>query len=424
MSHALKILATWQVLFMANFNQDQLAVSGIGVTSAIGQGKNAFFSSLMTANSCFKVMSRPGRQIKESAFLGAEIASLTLPDAISGGLLRTSSFTAQVALATLSEAWTDANLQDVDPTRIGLIIGGSNVQQRELVLMQQQYQDRVSFLRPTYAMSFMDTDICGLCTEVFGIQGPAISIGAASASGQMAVIQAAHLLRSGQVDVCIAMGALMDLSYWECQGFRSAGAMGSDKFATEPESACRPFDLDHDGFIFGEACGAVVLERTGDLPRSTIKPYARLLGYSANSDANRNPNPSHAGETAAIRSVLDQAKLSATDIDYINPHGTGSIIGDETELKALSACGLNKASINATKSITGHGLTAAGNIELIATMLQMREGKLHPTKNLSRPIDDSFSWITDEGHTKQIVHALKLSMGFGGINTAICLQRW
>lgn len=410
---------------MASFNREQIAISGVGVISAIGQGKDDFFSSLITANSCFNVMSRPGRQTKDSAFLGAEISSVTMPDVVSNGLLRTSSFTAQVVLATVSEAWKDANLADVDPARIGLIIGGSNVQQRELMLIQQQYLDRVNFLRPTYAMSFMDTDICGLCTEVFGIRGPAISVGAASASGQMAVIQAAHMLGSGQVDVCIAVGALMDLSYWECQGFRSAGAMGSDKFATEPESACRPFDQDHDGFIFGEACGAIVLERTNNLlHRKSIKPYARLLGYAANNDANRNPNPSHEGETIAIRSVLDQANLSATDIDYINPHGTGSIIGDETELKALSTCGLNAASINATKSITGHGLTSAGTIELIATMLQMQEGKLHPTKNLDRPINDSFNWVGSEAQSRQITHALKLSIGFGGINTAICLQRW
>lgn len=403
-----------------------IVVSGIGITASIGQGRRDFTDALLAGEHRFAAMRRPGRQKPPAAddtaapFIGAEIADLRMPDAIAAAKLRNLSWSAQVALATLHEAWEDAGLDGVDPRRIGLIVGGSNIQQRELVLSQAKYQDRVEFLRPTHAMTFMDTDLCGVCSEVFGIRGLAITVGGASASGQLAAIQAIEAVRSGQVDVCIALGALMDLSFFECQAFRSLGAMGSDRFAREPELACRPFDRDRDGFIYGEACGAIVVRRAADATRT---PYAELKGWAMAWDANRNPNPSFEGETAAIRGALARAGLSADAIDYVNPHGTASVVGDETELAALRACGLDRAWINATKSLVGHALSAAGMVELIAVMLQMQAGRLHPSRNLDNPIDAGFRWVGATSIDHVVERALNMSMGFGGINTAICLQR-
>lgn len=403
-----------------------IVVTGIGVTASIGQGRRDFSDALLAGEHRFAAMRRPGRQKPPAAddvaapFIGAEIADLRMPDAIAAAKLRNVSWSAQVALATLHEAWEDAGLDAVDPRRIGLIVGGSNIQQRELVLSQAKYQDRVEFLRPTHAMTFMDTDLCGVCSEVFGIRGLAITVGGASASGQLAAIQAIEAVRSGQVDVCIALGALMDLSFFECQAFRSLGAMGSDRFAREPGLACRPFDRDRDGFIFGEACGAIVVRRAADATRT---PYAELKGWAMAWDANRNPNPSLEGETAVIRGALAMAGLSADAIDYVNPHGTASVVGDETELAALRACGLDRAYLNATKSLVGHALSAAGMVELIAVMLQMQAGRLHPSRNLDNPIDAGFRWVGATAIDHVVERALNMSMGFGGINTAICLQR-
>jgi malonyl-ACP decarboxylase len=108
------------------------------------------------------------------------------------------------------------------------------------------------------------------------------------------------------------------------------------------------------------------------------------------------------------------------EIDYVNPHGTGSIVGDQTELQALSECGLATARINATKSLIGHGLSAAGTVEVIATLLQMRAGRLHPTRNLDNPIDLKFRWVRGVAVDHLVENALTLSMGFGGVNTALC----
>lgn len=402
-------------------SNDTIAITGIGVTSAIGQGKSAFASALFEGRHAFGVMQRPGRQ-RDTAFLGAEIAKLELPERLAARTLRTASFTAQVALATLSEAWRDADLDGVEPARIGLVVGGSNVQQRELVRTWESYAHRLAFVRPTYAMAFMDSDICGLCTEHFGIRGFAYTAGGASASGQVALLHAIEAVRSGQADVCIALGALMDLSYLECQGFRALGAMGSDRYADAPSLACRPFDRQRDGFIYGECCGALVVERNVERP-GRRRAYARVAGWATVMDRNRNPDPSFEGEVEAIGRALAHAGLDARDIDYINPHGSGSVIGDETELKALAACGLSHARINATKSIVGHGLTAAGTVEIIATLLQMEASTLHPTRNLEEPIDAQFAWVRDRAEPHAIHNAVNLSMGFGGINTAVCLAK-
>lgn len=414
---------------MPSSESTPIVVSGIGVTSAIGQGRHAFIDSLLAGRHRFDVMRRPGRQLPGNSgegcneFIGAEIGELHMPAVVPASVLRNASWPAQVALATIAEAWDDAGLDEVDPVRIGLIVGGSNVQQRDTVLAQEQYRDRIEYLRPTYGITFMDSDLCGLCTEVFGIRGPAFTAGAASASGQLATIQAIEAVRGGQVDVCIALGSLMDLSYFECQGLRSLGAMGSDHFAKQPALACRPFDTDHDGFIYGEACGAVVIEREGRVRSGGRTPYAAVLGWSMASDGNRNPNPSVDGEMAVIRQALSKAEVRAGMIDYVNPHGTASRIGDETELDALRRSGLSEAYVNTTKSIVGHGLSAAGIVELIAIMLQMEAGRLHPSRNLDRPLDANFRWVGSMSVEHRINCALNMSMGFGGVNTALCLRR-
>jgi malonyl-ACP decarboxylase len=402
--------------------QPELVVTGMGVLSPIGQGKAAFAEALFAGETAFRVMERPGRQ-RESAYLGAEIGEIVFPPGIARQTLRAASLSAQAALVVLEESWTEARLCGVDPRRIGLVVGGSNVQQRELTQIHETYRDSEVFLRPTYALSFMDSDLCGFCTAQFGIRGLAYTVGGASASGQLAIMQAAQAVASKQVDVCIAVGALMDLSHWECRGLRAVGAMGSDRYPDEPSLACRPFDRDHDGFIFGESCGAVVIESLESSRRRGVQPYAALRGWGMAMDANRNPDPSVEGETQAIQNALEASGWAAGQVDYVNPHGTGSSTGDETELKALRACGLSGASLNATKSLIGHALTAAGAVEVIATLLQMRAGRLHPTRNLDNPIDPALHWVENEPIDHPIENALTLSMGFGGINTALCWQR-
>jgi malonyl-ACP decarboxylase len=399
----------------------KLVVSGLGVSSAIGVGVDAFGASLLAGATRFSVMQRHGRQSEESAFLGAEIASLAPVTNQAGAPYRALSLSTHAALATVGEAYADACLATAVPERIGLVLGGSNLQQRESMLALDRVRSRPMYTPPNHAVSYMDTDVAAWCAQHFGLRGAVWTAGGASASGLLALVEAARAVRSGELDICIAVGGLMDLSHLECHAFRSLGAMGSDKFATRPQEACRPFDRGHDGFIFGEGCAALVVESEQSARRRGRRPYAEIAGWSAVSDANRTPAPSLEGEVRAIGQALAHAGWNAGQIDYVNPHGSGSVVGDEVELAALRESGLQGAWLNATKSLTGHGLSAAGALEAAALMVQMRAGRLHPTANLEQPIGAA-RWVEPGGAAVRIDKALKLSLGFGGINIAMCFR--
>lgn len=397
-------------------------ITGMGVLTSIGNGVSEFSASLKNGRAAFGYMQREGR-CYEDAFIGAELGFLALPDWMEKWDQNGISLTGKAALLTSSEAWADAELDKVDPYRIGLVVGGSNVQQRHLHNMREKRRGSPYFIQPSYALNFMDSDICGMCTEVFGIRGMSYTLGGASASGQMAVIQAAQSVMCGVIDVCVVIGALTDLSYWECYAFSSLGAMGSVRFADAPENACRPFDQQRDGFIFGEACGALVIEKHDHALGRGVKIRGVMNGWSVAMDANRNPDPSLEGEITVINQALDRSGIKASQIDYVNPHGSGSVLGDNTELAALGECGLRKAAINTTKSLTGHSLTAAGCIEIISTLIQMEQGFLHPCLNLDSPVREDFNWVKNTVQSADIKQALSLSYGFGGVNTALCISR-
>lgn len=403
---------------------NKVVITGLGISSAVGQGKEDFSNALWNGAHSFQVMKREERSYENIKFLGAEVDKLNYLDHFSKGVLRKSTYTGKMALVTIKEAWDDAGLDEVDSNSMGLIIGGSNVQQRELLQITKKYMNQLYYIPAAYACYYMDTDLCGLCTEEFNIKGLAYTVGGGSASGQLAFIQAVQAVEHGTVDICIAVGALMDLSYLECQAFRAAGAMGSDRYYNMPDQACRPFDQDRDGFIYGENCGVLIVESEESALRRNKKVYAVVEGYGIQMDANRNPNPSLEGEISAINKALASAELKPEKIEYVNSHGSGSRIGDLTELEALRKCGLHDAYINATKSITGHGLSAAGAVELVASVLQIRESRLHPTRNLVNPIHDSFRWVKESSVYCMVNHAVNVSIGFGGINTAVCLGQY
>ncbi|HEV2370651.1 MAG TPA: beta-ketoacyl synthase N-terminal-like domain-containing protein [Streptosporangiaceae bacterium] len=401
--------------------RDELVLTGCGVLTAVGQGTAAMSAALLRGDHAFGVLSRPGRGDRE--YVGAEVPDITVPAHVPATVLRTCDVTARAALAVLGEAWEQARLSEVDPQRIGLVVGGSNVKQRELMAVHDRVADRKESLPPSYAVTFLDSDLSALCSEQFGIKGMAFTVGGASASGQLAIIEAARLVRAGEADACVALGALTDLSHWELRAFRRVGAMGTDRFASDPAAACRPFDEQRDGFIFGECCAAVVVESAASAARRGVRADTELAGWAVVSDANRNPTPSADGQRHAITLALQRAGVPPRRIDYVNPHGSGSRVGDPVELEALRRSGVADAPINATKSIVGHGLAAAGTVEVVATVLQMRAGRLHATRNLDQPLDPSRAWVTGRAPEHDVRHALTLSVGFGGINTALCLRR-
>lgn len=405
-------------------------ITGVGIITAIGQGKASFTEALLTGRTAFGYLNRPGREggLEEAQkFIGAEIATLATaalqPE--HHRLLRSASLSTQLTLLVALEAWQDAQLHaaGINPERIGLVIGGSNLQQREQAQTWQRHAANPQFVSPSYGLALWDTDLVGVLSQALQIQGEGYSVGSASASGAMAIIHAARQIQSGRTDVSLAVGALFDLSSWECHGLRNLGAMGSTRFQDQPQAACRPFDRESDGFIYGEGSGVIVLESAEHAQRRGAQAYGRLLGWGSALDGNRQANPNQAGEIRAMCAALQMADLSAAQIHYVNTHGTSSPLGDKTEVAALKAVGLAHAALNATKSLTGHTLTAAGVIEAIATLLQMQAGRLHPTHNLENPIDPTLLWVKQNATAAEVDYALSNSFGFGGINTTLVLGR-
>jgi len=396
-----------------------IVFSGIGVASGLGYGKASLIDGLLAGRDVFSVLARPGRQAPDgsTAFMGVELAEP--PPILSPRVARTAGFGARVAMAVLDEAWREAGLDEVDPQRIGLVVGGANLFSREYLLMVQDTAGRLAFVPPRAGHVFFDSDLCGLAASTFAIRGFAHSVGAASASGAVAIIEAAEAVRSGRVDVCIALGALQDLSYVDLLGLRALGAMGSVRFDGQPGRACRPFDADHDGFLFGESCAAVVLRRADHAGPG----YGALIGAASVVDGQRGPEPSGEGQRRAIALALEQAGLTAADIDYVNAHATSTPKGDVVEAATLRELGFGHAWVNATKSILGHGLSAAGAVEVVGLLLQMRAGALHPTRNLDHPHEPGLRTVRGGPQSHSIRHALKLSFGFGGTNTALAIRR-
>ncbi len=399
----------------------------MGIVTPIGQGITHFREALLSGKTQFGYLQRQGRENPSKPFIGAELPELDVRSLFPkhAGLLRSATWSSQIAMLAVAEAWEDAKLtsDQVNPERIGLVIGGSNLQQRHQQQTWQRYQSRPEFIRPTYGLTVWDTDILGLLSQCFQIQGEGYSVGGASASGTVAIIHAARQILTGATDISIAVGSLFDISAYECQGLTNLGAMGSERFADSPELACRPFDHNHDGFIYGEGCGVLVLERADSAQARGVVSQGKLLGWGLNLDGNRSPEPSQTGEERAMNSALAMADLKPEQIDYVNTHGTSSPLGDRTEVAALKSVGLNHCLVNSTKSLTGHCLTGAGVVEAIATLLQMNSSFCHPTHNLMDPIDNSLNWVKETAVQAEIQYAISNSFAFGGINTALLMSK-
>jgi len=395
-----------------------VVVTGVGAACGLGQGRQALLDGLLAGRDVFGVLARPGRQAEDGStrFLGVEMPDP--PAVLSPRVARTVGLPGLAAAAVVQEAWQDAGLDTVAPERIGLVVGGSNLMGREQALAMRKHAALPAHVPPRLAHALLDTDVCGVLTASFPIRGFAHTLGAASASGAVAVLEAAAAVRSGRVDACLAVGAMQDPSWLDLQALTAIGAMGSHRFAETPGRACRPLDADHDGFLYGEATAALVVQRAGN---AMAPPYGVILGGAEVVDGQRGPEPDTAAQVRAARLALEAAGLTPADIDTVNGHATGTPRGDDAELDTYRTLGLRQARINATKSVIGHGLAAAGAIEIAAVLLQMRAGRLHPTRNLDTPLDPDFLWVRGHATDHAVRRALKLSFGFGGINTALVL---
>jgi malonyl-ACP decarboxylase len=306
---------------------------------------------------------------------------------------------------------------------IGLIVGGSNLAQDYIIQNLLRFRE-TGRPNPRYALSFMDSNQVGCLSDILSIRGPGFTIGAAAASGNAALFQAYHWIRTGMVRRCLVVGACMEFTALELEAFAMLGAACSGRLQDDPARACRPFDQAHEGFVWGEGAACVVLESPDSVGRRRVQ--GELVGASLVLDGNHLSDPSQQGEMRAMQLALSCGNLQPGSIGYINAHGTSSPLGDRTEcaaIKSLFRDHLSAIWINSTKSLTGHCFSASGVIELIASVVQLNNGFVHPNRNLDSPIDPELKLVSVKAEPLNAEYALSNGFGFGGINSCVVVRK-
>jgi malonyl-ACP decarboxylase len=310
---------------------------------------------------------------------------------------------------------------------MGIIVAGNNINQKFIIDNYKKYLKEPEYINPLYAISYADTDLMASISEILAIKGLGYTVGGSSASGNLGIYNAYHLVKHGYVKACLAVGALADFSELELQAFSILGAISCNKYNEHPQKASRPFDKNHKGFVYGQGSGCILLESLENALKREANILGEVIGASIVLDGNHLSNPSLEGEARAMSKAVAEANIDIADIQYINTHGTSSPLGDETELAAIKAIFKDRIKdiyINSTKSMVGHCIYSAGIIELIATILQMNEGFLHPNLNLDEPIDPDFLFVGKQMQKANIEYALSNSFGFGGFNSSIALNKY
>ena len=262
----------------------------------------------------------------------------------------------------------------------------------------------------------------------FGLKGPNHSVVTACSTGAHAIGDAARLIALGDADVMVAGGTESCINRLSMAGFSAARAM-STGFNDNPTAASRPYDKDRDGFVMGEGAGIVVLEDYERAKARGAKIYGEVIGYGLSGDAYHitAPSPDGDGGFRAMSAAIKRAGISASEIDYINAHGTSTPLGDEIELGAVTRVlgdAAPKAVMSSTKSAVGHLLGAAGSVEAIFCLLAMRDGIAPPTLNLDNPsVETAINLVPHKPLKKEINVALSNSFGFGGTNATLVMRK-
>lgn len=319
------------------------------------------------------------------------------------------------------EATLAAGLDRGHLARTAVVIGGNN--------LALDYQARVAVraaggdgaVLPSHALTHLDIDAVGAVSELTGAVAEGCTIGGSSASGALALIHGCRLLALDAADHCLVVGALSELSPAEYRALHDSGAMASGA-ALPPAAVCRPFDRRRGGFVHGHGAAAVVLERRDTARRRGARPWAVLAGHAQRLDGRRGTEPRPDRQAETIMAALAHARLGPGDIDYVNAHATGSRLGDRAEAEALhQVFGRARPLVNSTKELVGHCLAAAGVVEVVATVLQLRDGFCHPNPNLSEPEDTRLSYVGQRAVRARPRAAVSTSFAFSGVNAALVI---
>jgi 3-oxoacyl-[acyl-carrier-protein] synthase II len=328
----------------------------------------------------------------------------------------------QFAVAVAKQALADANLtlDESNWDRVGVLMatGGGGITEIEagaLDVVQKGWRSVGPFVVPSAMANAVS---CAISIET-GARGPVMTSTAACASGHYSIIEGFHFLRRGEADVIIAGGAESTLSMLTMAAFGRMGPLSSR--TDDPQHACRPFSIDRDGFVAGEGAAAVILETEEHARARGATLYAEVLGGKLTGDAFHitAPDPDGAGAARALSGAIQMAGLTPEDVDMVFAHGTGTVLNDISESKALKRAfgpAAYTARITSIKSMIGHALGAAGAQAAVAAICALRAGRMPPTINYTPDPEIDLHIVGNQAEDVDAQIAIVNAFGFGGQN--------
>lgn len=409
---------------------NDVVITGMGVVSPVGNNLEAFWDSLVSGRSGvgpiqgFDPMEYPVR-------IAAELKDFDITRYLTEREARRMDPFTQYGFAAACDAWEDAGFVpgQFDPTRAGVVmgcgVGGLHVVQRVGTELNEK---GFKAFNPFMVAQLILNIVSGHIAIRHGISGPNYVVTTACAGGNHALADAMHAIRRGEADVMLAGGCEGSINELGIGSFAAMRAL-CRKFQDEPQRASRPFDADRCGFVMGEGAGVLVLEREEHARARGAKIYARIVGAGRTCDAHHITAPHPEGTHAArcMTMALRDAGLEPADIDYINAHGTSTVLNDAGETRAIRQAfgpAADQVSVSSTKSMTGHLLAGAAAIEAVACVMAINRGVVPPTLNRDTPDPDCDLDVTPHTARKRSIRAaLNNAFGFGGHNCCVVFTR-
>lgn len=406
---------------------DRIVITGMGAVTPLGIGVEDYWNGLVKGEcgideiTLFDASSMQCR-------IGAEVKSFIPGEFMPAKLVRENDRFIQFALAAAQMALENSgiDLSKEDPFRVGVIFGTA-VGGIITVTGEQVRLLNGSRISPHFVPKILTNMASGQVSIHYGIKGPNLTITTACASSSDAVGTAMHILKRGEADVVIAGGAESMFCQLMFAGLCSARALSCRN--EEPEKASRPFDRDRDGFVMGEGGGALIVETLDHAVRRGANVLAELAGYGHCGDGYHPvaPEPDAAGEVYCMRKALESAGILVKEVDYINAHGTSTILGDQVETRAIKEVFGPEAyriPVSSTKGATGHMLGAGGVIELIACVKAIQENLIPPTINYTNPDPEcDLDYVPNIARKAKVRVAISNSFGFGGQNASLLVKK-
>lgn len=405
----------------------KVVVTGIGVITPLGLKKDDYWSALLSGKSGVSYITRFDATEYPVRF-AAEVKGFTPADYLTPKKARRLDRYTQFSICASRDAVADSGLDFAkeDSERCGVIIasgigGIETFEEQHRNLMEKSPRFVSPFFIPMMIINSASAEVA----IDLGLKGPNFTVASACASSGHAIGEACRIIKEGLADIMITGGSEAAITPTSVAGFSKMNAISTRN--EEPEKASRPFDLERDGFVLGEGAGILILEEYEHAKRRGKNPYCEIAGTGMNCDAYHITAPDPTGNQCArvMKIAMDDARLES--IDYINAHGTSTPLNDKIETMAIKlAFGEKKArkiAISSTKSMIGHLLGAAGACELIACILSIRDGIVHPTINLENPDPEcDLDYVPNEARKMEVETVLSNSFGFGGHNSSIVIR--